>query len=130
MASLAGALQGRADVVLALLFGSEAQGRARSDSDVDVAVIAPGVDLAQLAGDLSSRLGREVDVVDLEDAFVPLLAEVVAHGVVVHEGRSGAAGAWRAHALADLEIDLPWYRRMSDGWLGRVAARGLGDGQR
>jgi len=129
VAALGTALRGRDDVLLAILFGSEARGRARRDSDVDVAVVAPGVDLHDLAGDLSGRLGRDVDVVDLDQAFVPLLVEVVAHGIVVHEGRGGFAASWRARALADLETDLPWYRRMSEAWLARVASLGVGDGQ-
>jgi hypothetical protein len=43
----------------------------------------------------------------------------------VHERRRGTAATWRAHALADLETDAPWFARMRDAWLARVAARGL-----
>ena len=130
VAELRSALRERDDVLLAILFGSQASGRAGADSDVDVALWAPGVDLLDLAAELGTGLGREVDVVALDDVFVPVLAEIVAHGIVVHEGRPGAAGSWRSRALATLETDLPWYRRMRDAWLGRVAARGVSDGQR
>jgi len=130
-AALRAALRGRKEVRVAILFGSQARGRARPDSDVDVAVlVAPGADLLQLAADLGAALGKAVDVVDLDQAFVPVVAEVIDHGIVVHEGARGAAATWRARALCDLEIDLPWYRRMRDAWLARVADRGLGDGQR
>ncbi|MBI2894176.1 MAG: nucleotidyltransferase domain-containing protein [Deltaproteobacteria bacterium] len=128
--ALSRALSGRRDVLVAVLFGSEARGRAGPDSDVDLAVLAPGVDLVDLAVALSSALGRDVDVVSLDDAPVPLLAEVVQHGLVAHEGRPGAAAGWWASALADLETDLPWYRRMSRAWLEVVAAGGLAGGQR
>jgi hypothetical protein len=67
----------------------------------------------------------EVDVVDLEHAGVPLLARIVREGVLVHELRPGAAATWRGQALADLETDAPWFARMRDAWLARVAARGL-----
>ena len=39
------ALRGRKDVRLALLFGSRARGRARPDSDADVAVLGKNLNL-------------------------------------------------------------------------------------
>lgn len=118
-------LLGRLDVRLALVFGSRARGTATPTSDVDVAVGAPGVDLLDLAAELSRATALEVDVVDLEHAGVPLLARIVRDGVLVHERRPGTAATWRAQALADLETDAPWFARMRDAWLARVAARGI-----
>jgi predicted nucleotidyltransferase len=118
-------LRGRTDVRLALVFGSRARGTATPTSDVDVAVRAPGIDLLGLVADLSRATGLEVDVVDLEDAGVPLLARIVREGVLVHEGGPGAGARWRAQALADLETDGPWFARMREAWLTRVAARGV-----
>jgi predicted nucleotidyltransferase len=118
-------LEGRTDVRLALVFGSRARGTATPTSDVDVAVGAPGIDLLGLAADLSRATGLEVDVVSLEDAGVPLLARIVREGVVVHEVRPGTAATWRAQALADLETDAPWFARMREAWLARVAVRGV-----
>jgi predicted nucleotidyltransferase len=118
-------LRGRLDVRLALVFGSRARGTATPASDVDVAVVAPGVDLLDLTAELSKATGLEVDVVDLEHAGVPLLTRILREGVLVHEYRSGTAATWRAHALADLETDAPWFARMRDAWLARVAARGV-----
>ncbi|HEU4370571.1 MAG TPA: nucleotidyltransferase domain-containing protein [Methylomirabilota bacterium] len=117
-------LRGRTDVGLAIAFGSRARGTAARASDLDVAVRAPGVDLLGLAADLSRVTGHEVDVVALEDVGVPLLGRIVQEGVGVHEARPGALAAWRAHALADLETDRPWFVRMRDAWLARVASRG------
>ncbi len=124
-ARLARAFVGRSEVRLALLFGSEARGTAGPASDVDVAVDAPGVDRLALAAELGAALDREVDVVPLEDAGFPLLEQLVRDGVTVHEGRPGAAARWRAHALASLETDRPWFERMRDAWLRRVAERGV-----
>jgi len=118
-------LQGRMDVRLALVFGSRARGTATPTSDVDVAVCAPGVDLLDLAAGLSRATGLEVDVLALEDAGVPLLARIVREGVLVHEARPGTAARWRAQALADLETDAPWFARMREAWLARVAVRGV-----
>lgn len=119
------ALAGRSDVRLALLFGSHATGRAGEGSDVDVAVRAPGADLLQLASDLGAALEVEVDVVSLDAADIPLLMEIVEHGIVVHEGAPGEQARWRSAALTTLEIDGPWYVRMRDAWLRRVAAHGI-----
>jgi uncharacterized protein len=118
-------LLGRLDVRLALVFGSRARGTATPTSDVDVAVVAPGIDLLDLAAELSRATGLEVDVVDLEHAGVPLLARIVREGVHVHERPPGTAATWRAQALADLETDGPWFARMREAWLARVAARGI-----
>jgi predicted nucleotidyltransferase len=118
-------LRGRSDVRLALVFGSRARGTASPTSDVDIAVWAPGLDLLGLGADLSRAAGLEVDVVPLEGVGVPLLARIVREGILLHEARPGTAAVWRAHALADLETDGPWFARMRDAWLARVATRGL-----
>lgn len=122
--ALRGALAGRADVRLALVFGSAARGTAREDSDIDLAVDAPGLDLLVLARDLSLAVGREVDVVDLADPGYPLLAAIVRDGVVVAEGERGAAARWRTRALLTLETDRAWFERMRDAYLAKLAAPG------
>jgi len=120
---LSRALSGRTDVRLAVLFGSQARGTARPDSDVDVAVDAPGADELKLCVELQETLGCDVDVVSLRTESIPLLHSIVRDGVVVHEARRGAGALWRSHALATLETDLPWFRRMADAALVRLAAR-------
>jgi predicted nucleotidyltransferase len=122
------ALAARADVRVAVLFGSEARGTAGPRSDVDVAVVAPGVDLLDLGAALALALEREVDVVDLDDATIPLLERLVREGIVVHEGFRGAGALWRSQTLATLETDRPWYARMRDAWLARVQAKGFARG--
>jgi predicted nucleotidyltransferase len=112
-------------VWLALLFGWEARGQAGPGSDVDVAVLGRGVDRLTLAAALSRAAGREVDVVDLVDPGVPLLEELVRDAVVVWEATPGAGALWRSRALAQLETDGPWYARMRDAWLARVAKAGV-----
>ena len=97
-------LDGRA-VELALIFGSRATGRARLDSDVDLAVVAPDEDLSQLAGDLSAALGLEVEVVSLADPPYPLLKRIVREGTGVFEGSRGAEARWRTRALLVLDTD-------------------------
>ena len=74
---------------LAYLFGSQAEERARADSDVDVAVLLADdadaiVDL-QLGADLSRALGKPVDVVVLNQASPILQHEVIREGVRLME---------------------------------------------
>ena len=118
-------LHARGDVALALLFGSRARGDASETSDVDVALLAPSADLLEIGGRLSQASGLEVDVISLADPGVPLLDELLRDALVVYEGRPGAYATWRSHVLADLELDRPWYERMRDAWLARVAERGV-----
>ncbi len=122
---LSRSLRGRKDLWLVVLFGSRARGTERVGSDVDLGVWAPGADLLALSAQLSSALGLDVDVVSLSDPDIPLLEEIVEHGIVVHEGRRGAQGSWRARALSILDLDRPWYARMRDAWLRHVAREGI-----
>lgn len=122
--ALRAALRERSDVQLALLFGSYARGRQRPDSDVDVAVLAPGADRLELAAALSLALKHEVHVVPIEQASYPLLRELLRDAVVIHEGRPGAAADWRTSALLTTDLDRPWYERMRDAYLERLAKGG------
>jgi len=115
------ALAAEAAVELALLFGSRATGHHRIDSDVDLAVRAPGLDTLELARRLSLRIGREVDVIELDAVGYPLLRELIECGVIVAERVRGAAGQWRSGALATLETDRPWFERMRNAYLARAA---------
>jgi predicted nucleotidyltransferase len=122
-------LASRSGVQLALLFGSRARGTAAASSDVDLAVDAPGMALEQLSGELSASLKVTVDVLALHGTSIPMLDALVHEGIVVFEARPGLAATWRSRALIELETDLPWYRRMRDAWLNRVAERGFSDGE-
>jgi predicted nucleotidyltransferase len=123
--SLRRLLHGRCDVRMALLFGSHARGTAGPTSDLDVAVDATGVDLLALGVEISRATGLDVDLVDLRRVTVPLLARIVRESIGVHEAERGLIAQWRAWALADLETDRPWFARMRDAWLARVAERGV-----
>jgi len=122
VASLREALRGRQDVHLAILFGSRARGRARPDSDVDLAVQGENLDLLGLARDLSLATRHEVDVVNLaRDVSYPLLNAIARDAIFVHQGRRGAGGRWLSHTLSRLETDRPWYERMRDSYLKKLA---------
>ena len=76
-------------VAFGLVFGSHARGTARPDSDVDVAIGVAGrarLDAHDL-GDLTSRIeqatGRDVDLVVLHEAGIPLAFRVFREGIEV-----------------------------------------------
>ncbi|HEX6277890.1 MAG TPA: nucleotidyltransferase domain-containing protein [Polyangiaceae bacterium] len=125
LAAIRRVLTPRGDVELGLVFGSTARGTATSGSDVDVAVLGNAADLLGISAALSRELERDVQVVRLEDAGIPLLESIIEDGVVAFEKRHGTFATWRSHTLMDLELDRPWYARQRDAWLKRVAERGI-----
>lgn len=80
------------ELELLVLFGSQAKGRARAASDVDVAVrCTRAADLDALYAVLAPRLGTDrVDLVDLRRAGPLLAFEVARSGRVLYERSSGA----------------------------------------
>jgi predicted nucleotidyltransferase len=124
--ALQGALAGRQEIGLALLFGSSARRRALPDSDVDVAVLGRDLDLLALAADLADAVKSQVDVVDLAQAGYPLTQALLRDGIVVHQGAPGAAADWRTRAILETETDRPWFERMRDAYLRRLAERDRG----
>jgi predicted nucleotidyltransferase len=85
--SLKLALADRTDIRLAVLFGSMAEGREKVTSDLDLAVetTAPLTTEQKMAliGELASRFGRAVDIIDIRQIGQPLLHEIVSKGVLV-----------------------------------------------
>jgi predicted nucleotidyltransferase len=104
---LRAALRTEPNVRLAVLFGSQATGEATPRSDVDV--LARLVDpsaarVADLAGRLERRLGRDVQLVLLRDAerAPSLLADALEAGRVLVD---------RGHEWPALRAQLPRWRR-------------------
>ena len=71
-------------LVLALVFGSVAQGRQRADSDLDIAVAAnralTAAEKMDIIAALAERTGRPIDLIDLKMVAEPLLGQIVRHG--------------------------------------------------
>lgn len=69
-------------------FGTWGTADERSDSDIDLAVLPPlplnPVRRWELAQELASLAGRDVDLVDLRQASTVLRLQVVAHGERLH----------------------------------------------
>jgi predicted nucleotidyltransferase len=83
-----------------LLFGSEASGAARADSDVDLAALyrspADVVALLEAGADIERLLGRSVDLVDLGAASPILAMQVLRDGRCLFGSESRALAEFTA----------------------------------
>jgi predicted nucleotidyltransferase len=119
---LRAALRTEPNVRLAVLFGSQATGQKSERSDVDVLVALDdpaAARVAELAGRLERRLGRDVQLVRLQDAerAPSLMVDVLEHGRVLVD-REGLwsrlhsrTATWRRRAAA---AEVPLDQAMPD----------------
>lgn len=113
-------------LVLALVFGSVAQGRQRSDSDLDIAVAAnqalTAVEKMDIIAALSERTGRPVDLIDLKVVAEPLLGQIVRHGRRLL-GSDGAYGQLISKHLFEQADFMPYRNRVlaerRAAWIGK-----------
>lgn len=81
LSALREALTAHPRIHFAILFGSTAQGTARTDSDIDIAVLAQIPLTAQqkieLIESIASITDRPVDLIDLKTVGEPLLGEIL-----------------------------------------------------
>jgi len=113
-------------LVLALVFGSVAQGRQRADSDLDIAVAA---NQALTAGEkmdiiaaLAEQTGRPIDLIDLKVVAEPLLGQIVRHGRRLL-GNDGAYGQLISRHLFEQADFMPYRNRVlaerRAAWIGK-----------
>ena len=119
-------LENQGDIRLAIVFGSLATGRARPDSDLDIAVAADAPltaerKMALIAG-LAGVTGRSVDLIDLKTVGEPLLGQILAGGKRLLGSDQAHAELLRRH-LFDQADFLPLRKRMlrerREAWLRR-----------
>ena len=79
---------------LLYLFGSQASGDARPDSDWDIAFLADSdldnVSRWHIAEELAAELGQDVDLVDLKEASTVLKMHIVQNGRLLYGDSLGA----------------------------------------
>lgn len=122
--SLRRALDREPSIVLAVLFGSLAAGRARARSDVDLAIgwsadVTAGEREASL-NRLERAAGRTVDAVDVAEAPPLLRMEIARTGEVLVERIPHAWSDFRMHAMIDWWDFAPLARRMHEAARARL----------
>jgi predicted nucleotidyltransferase len=108
---------------LVVLFGSVATGKARPDSDADIAILGGDSWKAlELGSALAAQLKREPHVIDLAGATDLLRFEVARHGVLLFEATPFAWAEFQARA-ALMYFDLkPIIERCAEGVRARLRA--------
>lgn len=121
----------RHGVVLAYLFGSQAEGVARASSDVDIAVLLPpdtprakyfDVRLS-LTNALMDVFHRDVDVAVLNQVAALLAYEVARHGVSLYEDESTRPALDFVVAATLYYADTAHFRRLALEYLGEDLER-------
>jgi predicted nucleotidyltransferase len=120
------AINTQSGIRLAILFGSLAAGRERTDSDLDLAVDAgrrlTTSEKLALMNELAERTGRPVDLVDLYAVGEPLLGQILRHGKRLLGGGACYASLIRRH-LFDQADYLPYRTRILTerrrAWIGK-----------
>jgi predicted nucleotidyltransferase len=109
------------------LFGSEALATAGPESDVDLAALfrrrPSPLEVLDTAADLAERLGRPIDLVDLDHASPILAMQVLRHGRLLVDRtprRRHEFFAWTVKMYEDVKIlrrgiEAALYARMAHG---------------
>ena len=113
-------------LVLAIVFGSVAQGQARPDSDLDIAVAAnvplTAVEKIDIIAALAKCTGRPVDLIDLNGVAEPLLGQILRHGRRLL-GSDGAYGSLLSKHLFEQADFMPYRNRVLAerrmAWIGK-----------
>ncbi len=97
------------DLLLAMVFGSTADGSQRPDSDIDVAVY-PGKKLESrkrqlLVDEIAIATGRAVDLIDLTHVDGALLRQILRSGKIVFSKEPGILGTL-SERLLDWQEDF------------------------
>jgi predicted nucleotidyltransferase len=92
------ALARHGNIGLAIVFGSAAQGFARTESDLDIAVGARRPldwrERSQLIGELAKAGGRAVDLIDLATVGEPPLGQILSKGRRILAATPTTASCW------------------------------------
>jgi len=126
MAQLRESLQQFPSIGLAVLFGSVATGRARADSDLDLAVrakhpltVSEKMAITQV---LAEKTGRPIDLIDLATVSEPLLGQIVRHGKRVQGSTDQFAALINQHLIEQADF-MPYYSRIlterRTAWIGK-----------
>lgn len=111
-----GAMKDQPSIKLAFIFGSFAQGRARGDSDIDVAVASDRPltysKKIELIEYLATRTGRPVDLIDLQQAEGLILNQILTTGRRIVCKDSDLYARLIMRMIMEQEDVMPYHRRI------------------
>ena len=115
-----------ADARLVMVFGSCAQGLARPDSDLDIAIDVghplSSQERLALTAELAALSGRPVDLVDLRTAGEPVLGQIMTQGIRVLGSDTVQAQYLTRHLIDNADF-VPLQERIlrerRQAWIGR-----------
>ena len=105
----------RHNLVLVVLFGSQATGATHSKSDVDIAVLGSmNFDRFALANELDRALERDdVEVIDMSQASPTMMYVLIRDGKALYENTHGAFMKWKFYAIREW-LDTAWLRKLGN----------------
>lgn len=112
------------DMQATYLFGSQAKGQAHEDSDVDLAVLMEGeiseAALWEIAQQIASNIGMDVDLLDLGKASTVMQMQVITHGRQLYCADERACSEFEDRVFSD----YVWLNEERAGILHDIAKRG------
>ena len=96
------------DPNLIFVFGSASTGNFRADSDLDIAFLTEtetdSYQVYQIAQELSSLVGREVDLVNLKEASTVFRVQIVGKGEVIFAENKNLKDEFKMRTLKDYAL--------------------------
>jgi predicted nucleotidyltransferase len=119
------------EVIAVYLFGSYATGRARQESDLDLAVLTASRGAARELHDLelkyfrelSSLVPKNLDIVILDRAGEILTYEILSKGRLIYERDREKRVEFEARRIVDYLDFLPYFQRMRKGMMRKLRER-------
>lgn len=113
-------------IELAILFGSLATDAGRAEGDLDLAVDAgrrlTADERIALISELAGRVGRPIDLVDIQAVGEPLLGQILQHGRRIMGSDTHYANLIRRHVFDQADY-LPYRNRIlaerRQAWIGK-----------
>ncbi|HEY5561905.1 MAG TPA: nucleotidyltransferase domain-containing protein [Clostridiaceae bacterium] len=90
------------------LYGSAAKGHMKPDSDIDIAFLndkaLSDYDIFMVSQELTDKIKRDVDLIDLSKASAVMKAQVVVAGIMIHNTDALRTSLFQMNALKEYAV--------------------------